>query len=112
MEAPSLHDQFEEIWDFVHKKCVEESKLILVHALDTPAPACEMAADKPVQRLNPESCDCAECTKAKDWTTPALKICPFCHYAYHDKPVVIHGFYGMAFVRCPNCGQQHSWENQ
>lgn len=41
-EAPPLHEQFREIWDFVHDLCKEESKLILVHATDEDAPLCEM----------------------------------------------------------------------
>ena len=41
MSDPVLHEQFREIWHFIHEKCEEEAKLILVHALDDPAPACE-----------------------------------------------------------------------
>ena len=39
-ESP-LHEQFREIWHFIHEKCEEESKLMILHAMDEPAPACE-----------------------------------------------------------------------
>lgn len=47
MEPPSLHDQFEEIWDFVHKLCDAEAKLFLTHATDAEAPACERLQSPP-----------------------------------------------------------------
>lgn len=39
--APSIHDQFEEIVGFVDDLCRTESKLRLLHAGDQAAPACE-----------------------------------------------------------------------
>lgn len=45
-EAPPLREQFEEIWNFVHDLCENESKLVLTHAFDEDAPACEMVTTK------------------------------------------------------------------
>jgi hypothetical protein len=41
-EAPSLHDQFEGLMGFIDDLCRKEHKLVLTHAGDQEAPACEM----------------------------------------------------------------------
>lgn len=110
MEPPSLHDQFEEIIGFVMQKCDEEAKLILTHAGDMGAPACEMGQGKIIRKLDPTSCACDQCLQAREKDVAPLKQCIFCHYAYYEKPSIVYGLFGVAFVTCPNCRRNHSWE--
>lgn len=83
-DRAALHEDFTDLWNFVHELCEKESKLILTHAQDEEPPACEMVTRPPRfavwedPGLMPAIPFGLPCTGIRGDMTDQANTCPFC----------------------------------